>query len=211
MPLMTRRDVKSSRGWSVFRLWPIFWVSSNYEIQEFSCLIIPMELQHSHSCSRLNSVWMRSEQGLYFLKEIELWKWMKFRWSWKWKDSGVWSGFFLFCFVWLGCFGAFFWVGYVYFLSCARCIGGSREDKCTAWPPALWKDKTKLVLARWQNRPDDLLSTLIHEKLLHLLTSDAFIVNKGLFCTANAGKGKPIAIPNEFHCCNSKIAHFETL
>lgn len=101
----------------------------------------------------------------------------------------------------------FFCVGYVYFFSCARCIGGSREDKCTARLPALWK----LFLALWQNRPDDLLSTLIHEKLLHLLTSDAFIVNNGLFCTAKAGKGKPIAIPNEFHCCNSKIAHFETL
>lgn len=101
----------------------------------------------------------------------------------------------------------FFCVGYVYFFSCARCIGGSREDKCTAWLPALWK----LFLALWQNRPDDLLSILIHEKLLHLLTSDAFIVNNGLFCTAKAGKGKPIAIPNEFHCCNSKIAHFETL
>lgn len=163
-----------------------------------------MELQHSHSCSRLNSVWMRGEQGQYVWK-----KWCCGN-EWNSDDHGSEKtqgfGDFFFGLVGWGVLG-FFCVGYVYFFSCARCIGGSREDKCTARLPALWK----LFLALWQNRPDDLLSTLIHEKLLHLLTSDAFIVNNGLFCTAKAGKGKPIAIPNEFHCCNSKIAHFETL
>lgn len=94
-------------------------------------------------------------------------------------------------------FGVGFLAGiFVFFLSSARCIGGSKEkgDKCTGWPPALPKVKIKLVLATWWNRPDNLLCTTKHRKHLHLWPLMLSLVNKGLFCTVRAGKNKKTKI-----------------